>query len=1275
MTLSARKFLIYILINLLIYYSQEDITNVLNSSSTTYPYTLRLLNGNILLVINKGIYFLDPNLVVDSTRTISFETEIQSGTDFDKISFAQFSAADGAYIMVLVIDQIYFFSGEGDLIDDKKDLSGYLNSDAYSLVPYKKESNYLHYLISFKNGNHKFDIYQFKFDINSPYSNTKEMEKNVDSKVYSNGADPYLILGPSCYFLSISTYDHDVFVCSYAIFGPLEIQAKVFDPNNNFGEIEEYFKYSALEDASYFNSITNKDKRKLFNIILVGSTPYSLIYDFNSFSVPKRLTEEQNENKAFLNYKNRLVYFKETDEFIFVSNRWGNPPIPLIILNGDFSVKEYGDFNVAEGVYQINTACPLYDGEDYYLIYDNQNFIFYGKIGNLIRVEPEENETPEPEPIETTILETTILETTILETTILVTTLIETTLPTTLPSFTKDIKCKTATYESASYNLCTECNNDNGYYSAQYSDNSFLHGFLECYNIINKPSNLFYDSSLKIFKQCYMSCRTCSRAGNQNAHYCLECDDNYIKQPDIPDTTNCVIKCNYMYYYTAYGQYKCTTENKCPEEAKLYIEDLKKCTDDCSKEEIYKYKYSTKCLKNCPENTESNEENICIDINLNVCKKTESEFAEKKELDYNEIDLNAKIYAEDFSYTDKHVNYYYNNLYSILLYKDSYCIDELSLNMPKVDFGNCYSKVVDNLNPPTTDKIIIALVEKFNKDKKSSTTYFFYHPISGEKIDVQTICKDEEVVVKESVLSQLNNSNVDLDAALFLADQNIDIFNLSDAFYTDICFHFQSPNGKDIPLKDRVLTFYPNVTLCDEGCEIKGVNLTTMESICECKFSDLLSFGENALVQNALGGFTNLLSSSNIMVFKCYKDILDKKYFLKNTGGYIFIGIISAEIIVSILFFSIDMLKIFQYLYKLTEHYINSINPKKKSKSSKKDNYLTINSTENAPPKIAASNNYNEKKKKLKKSKSKNFVIISSNNDEPNTQKNSLHSFKKLKSQKLRNNLRENLQSEMDYFNYDEAIKDISPNIKSDQKSKNININIDMDEYLKPDLDDMEYDDAIKYDKRSFCLFYWERLKEKQLIINIFCNSEFLRPITMKFLLLLLNIDLYFVVNGLFYNEDYLSKLFHSTEKETFFSFFTRSIERFFYATIVGAIIESIIGFIFIEEKKIKKIYIRERENFAKLKFEIFKIIKSIKIRFILFIILCFIIAIISWYYINCFNNVYPGVKMEWIKSSLLIVIVVQLLPFILTFIEALLRIIGFKCKSEKIFELKKYLS
>ena len=762
---------------------------------------------------------------------------------------------------------------------------------------------------------------------------------------------------------------------------------------------------------------------------------------------------------------------------------------------------------------------------------------------------------------------------------------------------------------------------------------------------------------------------------------CLECEDNYIKEPDIPETTNCVMACNYMYYYTSFGKYKCTKENKCPEEIKLYIEDINKCTDDCNKEKIYKFKYSGKCLKNCPENTEPNENNICVDINFNICTKTGNEFTEKEEVDYDEIDSNAKTYAIDFSYTDKHVNHYYNNLYSILLYKDSFCIDDLSLNIPKVDFGKCYSKVLEKLNPPTTNNIIIALVEKFNKDRKSSTSYFFYHPITGVKIDVATMCKEEEVVVKESVLSQLNNSKVDLDSALFLAEQNIDIFNLSEAFYTDICFHFESPNGKDIPLKDRVLTYYPNVSLCDERCEIKGVNLTTMESICECKFNDLLSFGDNALVQNALGEITDLLSSSNIMVFKCYKDLFVKKYFMKNTGGFIFIGIIFSEAFISLLFFFIDMVKVFKYIYKLSEDYIQSINSKNKnSKKVKENDILVLNHIE-VPPKKKGKKELEEKKNSKKKSKSskKNRIEIISSNNKTNmtTIKSDAHlkseyfekSRKHLKIRKFSyNNGTEN-------FEYDKDIKKVAQNTKPNKKTKKININMDMEEYLKPDLDDMDYDDAIKYDNRTFCLFYKERIQDRQLIINTFCNYQPLRPVTMKILIFLLNVDLYFVVNGLFYNEQYISDLFNSTKKETFFSFFERSIERFLYATIVAVIVESIIGCILIEEKKIKKTFIRERDNIVKLKYEIFKIIKSIKKRFIIFIIICFIIAIISWFYINCFNNVYPGIKSEWIKSSLVIIIIVQLLPVIIVFIEALLRTIGLKCKSEKIFELKKYLS
>ena len=256
-------------------------------------------------------------------------------------------------------------------------------------------------------------------------------------------------------------------------------------------------------------------------------------------------------------------------------------------------------------------------------------------------------------------------------------------------------------------------------------------------------------------------------------------------------------------------------------------------------------------------------------------------------------------------------------------------------------------------------------------------------------------------------------------------------------------------------------------------------------------------------------------------------------------------------------------------------------------------------------------------------------------------------------------------------------------NDKDSMKKKSLEVlkvkkncgDINMEEYLKPDLDDMEYDDAIKLDQRTFCQFLSDRLKEKQIIMDTFFNKENLRPMSIKIMLLLVNIDLYFVVNGFFFNEQYISLLFNSTEEETFFSYIPRSYSRFFYCTLVGVIISIIIDCVFIEEKKIKRIFIREKENPMQIRYEVSLNVNDIKTRYNVFSFLCLFIAIISWYYVSCFNNTYPGVKNEWIKSSLTIIILMQILSIFIALLQAILRGISFSCKSEKVYKMNQFLS
>ena len=782
-----------------------------------------------------------------------------------------------------------------------------------------------------------------------------------------------------------------------------------------------------------------------------------------------------------------------------------------------------------------------------------------------------------------------------------------------------NIKCKKSTVESSEYNLCTECNNEQGYFQVDID----LHGFKECYNNDTKPINLYLDSDKK-YKPCFETCLTCEKGGDEYINNCILCDYKHIKRPESNGTTNCVPECPFGYYFTIYGQYKCRDENQCPEEAKLYIKKLKKCTDNCKKEEKYIYQYNGECFEECPSNTSSNSDNICKDSNPDKCSKSQTEIELKEFLTTGGIDFNAKNYAIEFNYTDKHISLYTNEIYSIILYKDANCIKALSINMPNIDFGNCYLKVKNSIASTTDKNLVIAIVKRTGTNGKSTTSYFFYHPETGDKLDSNTICADDNVIMKEDVKSQLNNTNKDINSILYLTGQNIDVFNISDEFYTDICFHYESPNGKDIALKDRVQVFYPNITLCEEGCTSKGVNLTSMESICDCKFNDLINkelFGDNALINSITGEITDFLSNSNLDILQCYKDVFRKKYIIKNVGGFIIIVIIFIEIIFTIIFLAIDKINIIKYIYNLSEFYIIFL-------SDNIYNSIKIN----FPPK----KHINIKKNKRKNHKKNNFEENYSNNV-ISTQKD-------------------------DVF-------------ISNKKEKKKNENIDFNEYLKTDYDDLDFDSALKLDQRSFCEYYSDKLIEKQILVDTFYTKDNLRPRSIKILLFLLNLNLYFVVNGLFFSEEYISELYFSNEEETFFSYFPRSIGRFFYATLVGVVIGFIIDCIFVDEKKVKRIFLREKENTMHLRYEISLIAKQINKRYIIFIVICFFISIISWYYLSCFNNVYPGVRNEWIKSSITIFLIMQILSIIFVLIETIIRSLSFKCKSEKIYKLKKYFS
>ena len=1228
-----------------------------------------LFNEKIVILTRDGIHFYSSKMDEEEKKKVIFDNSIE--IDQEKIEITQFSEKDELFIMILVINILYCFNKDGILINYAY-LSDSINNFNYTLLPYKKENNYLHYIITYPSKNQiSFIINYFKFDINYPNSNKLISSKNIEIEIIKDKNSQNVSSECSkinCIFIFSLKKQKNILVCFYVIsyLSTIEIQTKSFDSNNNFNEIYEYFRNYEIKDnnfkfPNFISGITNKDKEKIL-IYLINGYPYIMTFDLTnySFSEPIKVIDINTFKSGYSHHK--LFYLTKNNEILIISSiNYNYCKIYAILLNSNFDIKYKYVIDQDIKCHNLNLFSSFLNGTIYTI--DKNNSYFIKILNKNIR---KLDNNPE--------------------------------------------KCLTSSEESLIFHLCLECNNVKNYYKAQSPTNDEI--FVECYNNETVPSNFFLDETdinNKIYKPCYETCESCERFGDENNHNCKACAIRHIPSPKNP--TDCVALCTYFYYYTFYGQYKCTQGTNCPEDNPLYIFEKKKCTDDCRNELEYTFQYGGRCYNQCPSWT-INMDGICKDDeNDNKCRLSENIMEIQGQSLVETLDVVAKTFAHEFGYTDKHITSYSNNEFSIVLYKLYDCIEELKINITKIEFGDCLNKVKETKELET---IIIALVQRKNDKGNKKSIFYFYTP-EGERINIEEICKDDTILLKENVLDKLINTDMNYNSMIYLTDQNIDIFNLSDEFYTDICFHFESPNGKDVPLKDRILSFYPNISLCDDDCISKGVNLTSMESICECSLNRILNndlISGNAFLENTFGDVADFIEKSNLDILKCYEDVFKKEFIAKNIGAMIILFILFLQIIFGILFFVISMNKIKQYLFNLSDFFSSliDIRNKKNKKNENSENsennennenkeknenkrkseikYLDMNS---APPK---NDNRPKIKKKIKLIKETENIKKSNklddeyNNTNLNSQKSFVYLYKdnfkfrkkvlKIKddsyNRKDKLNKKEKYDIDIDIFKIKEETcmkEDIMKGIKKMEEKYGVNEK----EYLKTDCDDMEFDDALKYDSRTFWEYFYEKFKENQIIMNTFFNPDNLKPLTIKIMLLLLNIDLYFVVNGFFYSENYISELFHSDKEEKFFSYFTRSISRFFYTTIVGVIISTIMDCIFVEEKKVKRLFIREKENHKQLKHEISLIIRSIKINYIIFLVICYIISIFSWYYVSCFNNVYPKVKIEWIKSSITIMIIMQILSFLAGFLVALIRLISFKCKSEKLYKLKNFFN
>ncbi len=284
----------------------------------------------------------------------------------------------------------------------------------------------------------------------------------------------------------------------------------------------------------------------------------------------------------------------------------------------------------------------------------------------------------------------------------------------------------------------------------------------------------------------------------------------------------------------------------------LFNSSKNECVEFCDS-----YYYEKICYDERPQGTKNINKNSYECFDVNVCKLTNLIIDEIKSISDILISLTS------YSYTNIHVNYH-----------------ESSLNKDESFFKEL-----------TNNKII-----KIGESNK--VLYLIFNSETSEKITINIPLEQYD--------------NIDIESTEKFTKEGIDLFNIEDSFFNDLCFPYTSENGTDVTLSDRVENYYQNISLCDRDCNYEGVNYTTNKAICSCNIQeDIL---DDLLDDKLTGEVYEIVKSLNIQVVKCYDSIFKFENLVNNIGGWIMSGFLGGQIVMTVFFSKIGLNSIKEYL-------------------------------------------------------------------------------------------------------------------------------------------------------------------------------------------------------------------------------------------------------------------------------------------------------------------------------------------------------------------------
>ena len=707
------------------------------------------------------------------------------------------------------------------------------------------------------------------------------------------------------------------------------------------------------------------------------------------------------------------------------------------------------------------------------------------------------------------------------------------------------------------------------------------------------------------------------------------------------------------------------------------------CIDNCIDE--YKYEYNGKCYNNCTIYIKNSYYNICINetleknilistettnilneiictetkpfeiIETNTCKenceindiiekKCELRFIKNETQDKNNnIIIEQDIYLKniEIGFTSENYNIseldgkdiiLENNNLKIILTTSDNQKNNKNNNITSIDLGDCEKELRKYYNISYNKKIYMMKIDNSQDGYKIPKIEFYVY----SKLNNTNLIKLN--------LSVCSNINVDIFVPMEIKE-NLDILNTKSGYYNDICYSSTTDDGIYISLNVRKEKYInEKKAVCQDDCYFDKYDDKTQRVKCSCKVKESPESTKDMIIDidKLTKNIIKVKNIANMKLLICFKHLFTKDGLISNIGFYSIVLIILLHIVCLFIFFIKQQYAIKRIIndisFNTNKNEPSKIEKSRISKNFKINKYIN-NKKVNSRTKIKNSNSLKNNKKnsirniskksdiqkKMKKNnpprkKGKSINIKNNNNNIINTRNNYRN---KIIFNNFNINNEKTIESKIETkYNYGSVAANLN---KKTIKFKKKNI-----EYIDEEMNDLSYELALKYDKRTFCVYYISLLRTKHNFIFTFFNNNDYNSKIIKIDLFFISFVIYYFVNAPFFNQDLLDKIYN--ENGTFD--FINQLPQTIYSALISVVLNTFLRLLALSNSAIIKFKkSKPKQNIKEIKNSL---LIKLRVKFILFFILGFVFLTFFWYYLSIFSAIYRSTQIHLLKDTLI---------------------------------------